>query len=140
MLNCSAGGRHDLQELEARKIYKALFGAEIPPRVRDRFLDASNALFPHAGHGTDDYYAIISSVKDLEALEVACRYTGKNPLLPLKFKLMVYLAECVPENQHFFVNEHRCLLRGSLSLGAGFVRTCYKLCKGFYLLIRHDRA
>ena len=134
------GGQHRLQEIEARKIYKALFSDDVPRRVRDRFIDASNVLFPDAGRRTDDYYAIISSVEDLEALEVACRYTGKNPLLPLKFNLMVFLAECVPENQHYFVNEHRRVLRGSLSLGAGLIRTCYKLCKGFYLLIRHGRA
>lgn len=132
-----ASNLRTLQEIEADKIYRTLFYQCAPSVIRERFIKASIQL--HQKISTQElvlYYNVIKTVNDVEALEVACRWRKKMSLLTLKFRLMVFLAETLPENQRFFINERtnftRCLWYTSLHL----VRTMYKLCKGFYLLTR----
>jgi len=126
-----------LQEMEADTIYRALFYQGAPDVVRKRFIEASHQL--HQKISAQElalYYRAIKAVKDLEALEVACRWRKKMPLLTLKFRLMVYLAETLPENQRFFINERTSLIRGLCCIAVSVVQTMYKLCRGFYLLTR----
>lgn len=126
-----------LQEIEADKIYRSLFYQSTPDVIRERFIEASVQL--HQKISTKEralYYGVIKTVDDLEALEVACRYRKKMPLLTLKFHLMVFLAETLPENQRFFVNERTSFIRGACFTAVSLLRTIYKLCRGFYLLTR----
>lgn len=126
-----------LQEIEAEKIYRSIFYQRAPDIVRQRFIEASDRLNQKvSSHELERYYRVIQIIDDLEALELACRYTKKLPLLSLKFHLMIFLAETLPENQRFFINERTSFVKGLFFLVIGFLKTIYKVCKGFYLLVR----
>ena len=130
-----------LCETEGRKIYAAIFGREIPPAVLGRFVVATKQLnrsVPQAE--MDPYYRALLACHDLEALEVASRYTHKFPLLSRKFRLMAYLAETLPENQPFFVNERSSFLIGMARSAAGALRTVFKLLRGLWLVRRVTHA
>lgn len=130
-----------LCETEARKIYAVIFGRAIPPIILDRFVLASkrlNASVPQAE--MDAYYRALTACGDLEALEVAARYARKLPLLTRKFRLMAYLAETLPENQLFFINERSSLLVGVWAGFTGGLRTVVKLFAGLWLLQRCAHA
>jgi hypothetical protein len=124
----------DLETREAERIYHALFGARISDAVRDRFVRASRRL-ESATDPTEvaRYRRALERVNDLEALEIACRYRRTLPLLSRKFRIMVAMAETVPETQSHFVNETSSLLRGITTLVAGGFRSAYKLGKGILL-------
>jgi hypothetical protein len=120
---------------EARKIYFAIFRRAIPPIVAERFAAANERLERAAGpRELAEHRRIVAECADLEAAEVAGRYTGRLKLLTRKFRLMVYLAETLPENQPFFVNETSSFLTGLWQGFAGGVRTIFKLLKGVWLL------
>ena len=68
-----------LCETEARKIYAAIFGGEIPPIVLDRFVIASKRLNKSVPQvEMDSYYRAMMACDDLEALELAARYTRSS--------------------------------------------------------------
>ncbi len=133
---------------EPHRIYAAIFGRPIPPIVLQRFAVACELLHRSVTpEELDVYYRAIAAADDLEALEVAARYTRRLPLLTRKFRLMAALAETLPENQSLFVSERPGAEPGSLSrltalwTGAGgALRTAYKLAKGLWLLRRATDA
>lgn len=129
------------RDQEAVDIYRVLFKREIPGTIKARFLEASRQVdATRSAAEVAAYYAALARINDLEALEVASRYTGKLPLLPLKFRLMVFLAETIPENHDLFVNERPAMLQAFLSLGLGLLRTIYKFAKGYLLLSKVSHA
>ncbi len=122
---------------EARRIYRAIFRRWPPQVIVARFVVASRLL--DQGASLEDlqrYRGILRTTGDLEALEVACRYTRRVPLLVAKFQLMVFLAETLPENQDFFLNEETRRLRACFALARGALMTAFKLGKGVLLLAR----
>lgn len=120
---------------EARKIYAALFGREIPPVVEARFVSASERLnHTLEPRELDRYYRFVAACDDLEAVEVAGRYTHRLKLLSRKLCLMTYLAETQPEAQGRFVNENSSLCAGLWQSVSGTLRTILKLLKGLWLL------
>jgi hypothetical protein len=122
-------------------IYRAIFRRNAPEIIKRRFAEASDRLHATtAGGDVERYYRAIQSTGDMEALEVACRYTKKFPLLVSKFRLMVYLAETLPENQHFFIKGRRGILGVAWALGAGALRTAFKLVKGLLLMAKVNHA
>ena len=128
-------------DIEARRIYAAIFGRAIPPIVQGRFAVASARLDRTvAPQELAAYGRIVATCVDLEALEVAARYTRRLPLLSRKFRLMAYLAETLPENQPFFVNERGSFLVGLWQSAFGVLATVFKLLKGFSLLRRVAHA
>jgi hypothetical protein len=78
----------------------------------------------------------ILACADLEALELAARYTRRLPLLSRKFRLMAYLAETLPENQPFFVNRQSSFLRGALGVAWAALYTAWKMPAGLWWLRR----
>jgi len=130
-----------LCETEARKIYVAIFGRELPSVLLDRFVIASKRLNQSVPQAEmDSYYRAILACDDLEALEVAARYTRRLPLLSRKFRLMAYLTETLPENQAFFINERSSFVGGMARSAIGVFRTAYKMARGFWLLRRAVHA
>jgi hypothetical protein len=130
-----------LCETEARKIYAAILGREIPPIVLNRFVIASKRLNRSVPQvEMDSYYRAMMACDDLEALELAARYTRSFPLLSRKFRLMAYLAETLPENQSFFVNERSSFFDGMAHSAAGVFRTAHKMLKGLWLVRRVAHA
>jgi hypothetical protein len=124
---------------EADKIYRALFGKAAPEIVRARFGEATR-LFNHSPEDLQRYERVIEGGGNLEALEVACRYTGRYPILSERFRLMVYLAETLPENQPHYINDRDGLLRGLWTMIFGGVRTAWLLLRGFWILMRFPNA
>jgi len=136
--------QNDVTELvlaESEKLYKAIFGGDIPQGLRKRFCVASDllnaAVLPTE---LDRYYRAMLACADLEALELAARYTHRLPLLSRKFRLMVYLAETLPENQPFFINERPGFLAGMARSAAGTFRTVFKMMKGLWIMRRVAHA
>ena len=129
---------------EPHRIYAAILDRPIPPIVQQRFAVACELLHRTVSpNELDAYYRAIAAANDLEALEVAARYTRRLPLLTRKFRLMASLAETLPENQPFFVSERPGAEPSPLSvltalwMGAkGALRTVYKLAKGLWLVRR----
>lgn len=130
-----------MEDLEATRIYRSLFNRDAPPLILSRFKRVSERLNDKVSpQDLEQYYQAIRRVGDLEALEVAGRFTKKLPLLSWKFQAMVYLAETLPENQDYFVNRQTGFLKGGWLIFLGFMRTAYKLVKGFWLLGRLKSA
>ena len=131
----------ELLDMEAARIYRAIFGGDVPAVVKQHFVNASPRLNERFEQSElDSYYHTVERIGDLEALEVAARYVRRIPLLHSKFHMMVYLAETVPENQHHFVNERSNIAAGWWALVSGGARTAIKLVKGLFLLSRLKRA
>jgi hypothetical protein len=124
--------------MEARRIYLSIFGRPIPPIVQERFIAASAQLDRTVSpQELEEYGRLLAACTDLEAVEVAGRYTRRMKLLSRKFRLMVYLAETLPENQSFFVNERSSFLAGLWHSIAGTIWTVLKVIKGLWLLKRN---
>lgn len=122
---------------EAERIYRAIFGDDIPAVVSERFASASKQLEQSASAGELDIYReAIARVGDLEALEVAGRYTGRQTILSRKFRLMVHIAETIPENRTLFVADNDAVLTSWVAITFGAVRTAWKLAKGLALAWR----
>lgn len=120
---------------EAAKIYKSIFGKEIPDIVQKKFEDPSAKIESSATEsGLALHKKIIDRISDLAAVEYASRILGKNPTLIKKFQVMVHLGECMPDNYDLFINEKKGLLRTLLLFSAVPFNSIYKFLKGFLIL------
>lgn len=76
-----------MNEHTADKIYRTLFKKPAPPVIRERFARAMEA---YAQGFSDRDRALtaraVEEVKDLEALEMAARWTHRLPLLVWEYK------------------------------------------------------
>lgn len=130
-----------LCEAEGRKIYAALFGGEPPPVLLARFATAARILNSTASQAeVDRSTRALLACSDPEALEFAARLTRRLPLLTRKFRLMVYLAETLPESQAYFINGRSSLLRGLINIAGAVLRTAWKLPVGLWQLRRVPRG
>jgi len=124
-------------ELEAKKIYRSIFYKDAPDIIKDRFMRASGRLEEKFNKlELEYYYRVIQTVDDLEALEIFCRYSKRLPILSLKFQLMVFLAETLPENQKFFLNNGSSFLKCLFFIIMSLLQTACKMMLGVYLFIR----
>lgn len=120
---------------EPQRIYDALFGAPIPPVIAARFRAAS-ALLERTATAAElaAYQRVVASAADLEAVELAARYTRRLPLLSRKMQLMAYLAETLPENQDRFINRQTNRVGGLLRAAGAVFRTASKMVAGLLAL------
>ncbi len=126
---------HHLYPTEARAIYRALFGRDMPPILTHRFLPVVERLNATAGPAElAEYYRAIEAGADLEALELAGRLTGRLPLLTRKLQAMVALAETLPENQPFYVNHRTSFVAGAAAMAWAAAHTAQQAAKGLWLL------
>ena len=122
---------------DADRIYRAIFRAAPAPRVVERFLAADRLLTE--GAAADEIARcrrVLDSSSDLEAIEVAARYRRQLPLLGARFRLMVYIAESEPDNQHYFAKRSASRAAAVAALAAGGIATAWKLARGALLLAR----
>lgn len=125
------------QRTESARIYRTLFDRPIPPVVAERFADGSARLEAHVSPGElARYRSALTGDLDLEALELAARYTRRLPLLTRKFRLMAYLAETVPENQSLFISHRDNLPVAFVRVAFMTLRTAWLMAKGLMLLRR----
>ena len=124
-----------LYETEARSIYQVLFHRDIPPILAQRFLSVIEQLNAAASPvELAEYYRAIETQTDLEALELAGRLTGRLPLLTRKVQAMVALAETLPENQRFYVNQRSSFLAGAAAMAWAAAHTARQAARGLWLL------
>lgn len=122
---------------EAEKIYYSLFKSPIPHLLKERFQRASNRLSSiYPQEKLAEHNLAINRVSDLEALELAARYTKNFPLLIMKFRLMIYLAETLSQCRDFYINKTDAKFKGWISLFLGGLRSIIKFLKGFFLLLK----
>lgn len=122
-------------EMEAAQIYRSIFGGTIPPVLQERFVRVAVRLHEDVSpEELSRYYRAVERHRDLEALELASRLSGRLPLLTRKFRTMVYLAETLPDHQDFFVNRRSSLLAGLGNLAWGTVWSVWQAIRGFWLL------
>ncbi len=124
-----------MQNNEADRIYRTIFNKNIPPSIRNHFIIVSKKIEPSfTEEEIRKYHVCIKKVHDLEALELAARYFKKLPLLTVKFKIILYLAETLPQNYSKYINEKDNFFMGSLLLVFSLIRTSCKFVKGICLL------
>jgi hypothetical protein len=122
-------------DYESEKIYLAIFNKKIPSLIQDRFRNISAKIDgSYSEEEVSKYRECIFKIHDLEAIEVAARFSKKLPILTDKFKVMVYLAETLPENYSIFISEEQKRLSGYMQLVSSLTRTMYKIAKGLFLL------
>ncbi len=125
----------------AARIYAAVFRQTIPEMILERFVQAATVL----DRRTSDeervlYDHALKRIGDLEALELAARYTHRVPALSDRFRLMVYIVETDPDHQHYYVGSQTGFVGGLLSMVGGGFQTTVKLIKGWFLLKRLGHA
>lgn len=124
-----------LYSTEAHAIYRALFDHDIPPILLQRYLPVIERLNATASPAElARYYRAIESGADLEALELAGRLTGRLPLLTRKMQAMVALAETLPENQRFYINQRSSFVAGMASMAWAAAHTARRAAMGLWLL------
>jgi len=120
---------------EADRIYEAIFDTKAPESIIKHFKAISGKIEDRFSEDEiEDYYKYIQKVQDIEALELAARYTKKLPVITEKFKIMVYLAETLPDNYKVFVNEKPGFFAAALLLTASIFRAGCKMVKGIYII------
>lgn len=125
----------------ADRLHRTLFARDVDPATRARFDAAAERLarsFP--AEEVAEFHAAVAAVGDLEALEMACRVTGRLPLLSRHFLLMVYLAEADPRNCADIVNRCHNVTGAWAALVAGALRTAWCLAKGLVLMRKVPRC
>lgn len=121
-------------EREAEKIYYAIFKKQIPAFIKNHFENISKTIDNnYSEKDVRKYHQYLVKVYDIESLELAARYFKRLPILTEKFKVMVYLAETLPENQSIFVNEDSKRFFAHVFLISSLLRTFYKFLKGIFL-------
>ncbi len=124
-----------MKQGEAERIYQAIFKKKIPESVKERFYKTSPKLeISVSPNELENYKKLMERSGDIEAAEYASRIFGTNLLLRKKFQLMIYLAECIPENNHFFINEKQSLFRAFYLLASIPFHSMYKLIVGTIIL------
>ena len=123
------------EQYEVERLYFSVFRKTAPELLKTRFYRASQRIFATVDTRQQSLYKIaLKNDWDLEALEIAGRYTGRLPLLSVKIRLIVFLAETLPDHQHFYINDKSNFLLGLTSLIKGFIKSVIKLAKGLYFL------
>ena len=126
-------------EEEARRLFWAIFRRKPTEEFVRWFASTPSSVFPPTTERQrENYHRVIRRVRDLEALEFASRFFGRNQLLSHKLRLTVYLAECCPELRTYFVNRKDLpVWRTWLVLARAKLWTAWKLLKGLILLAFH---
>jgi hypothetical protein len=121
---------------EAERIYYTIFNKNIPASIRTHFNVLSKRIEScFSAEEIKKYFECIEKVRDLEALELAARHLKKIPVLTEKFKIMVYLAETLPENYAVFINEQPKFFLACILLISSIFRTGYRVAKGMVILM-----
>jgi hypothetical protein len=124
---------------DPQRIYNILFRGKIPPVLAARFNHAWEILAgDFSEHDFSQFRAALERVRDLEALELACRLRRRLPVLTAQVALMVMLAETLPSHSQYYLAARPSRTGAMMSISAGLVRTAWKFLKGSLLLGRID--
>ena len=128
-------------ETEAAYLHRAIFRAEISPRLARKYAQAHEYVQPK---GPAEEFATIEKMValglDAEAVEMALRRKGRTHALAQKMKILVYLAEAETEHYGRFINERPSFTAAGIGLFYHGLRTVYKALKGRAIRSRYDLA
>lgn len=123
----------------SEKIFRAIFRTSPPPEVLHRFEEASRTVFANVDEATRRQVdALVERVSDLEALELFWRFKDAQNFLTLRFRLMVYVAECSPSMRAILVNGDDRFFSAILAMIGAVFQTVYKWLKGSFLFARES--
>jgi len=121
--------------LEAERIYRTLFKEPLPEFLRRKYMSLAPRLEKnHSPESVRTTHVLIQKKRDLEALEMAARHTGRYPLLSEKFRAMIYIAETIPENYRHFFLQKGSVLKGYMDLSISVIQSIYKFFKGLIII------
>ncbi len=121
---------------EARRIYRTLFSRECPECLESRYEQAVLRLYQRLSEEEIlVHQALMDKVTDWEALEMAARWRGCLAPLTDKYRIMIFLAETLPENYNAFIVRKTWRLLGWMALVGAGLRSIWKLLKGMVLLL-----
>jgi len=122
---------------EGELLHYSVFGTRIPEPVLKKYIEAHHYYLRSAVQSELTWMAkAVELGLDLEALEIALRYSDKNHILVRKLKILVHITEAFGAYRRRFVNEHPQRLRAITVLAFHGFRTVSKFLKGKFLLWR----
>lgn len=125
---------HPEDRLAARRLHRVLFGRPASRVTEDRFVAAATRLRDLFPEQVAASRRAMEAVEDLEALELAARWSRRLPGLTRDFQVMVGLGEVCPENFEDLVAGSRPPLERLILLGCEGLRSLWLLGKGSWLL------
>ena len=133
---------YDLAHLrtEGERLHDSIFGSRIPEPVLQKYIEAHNYYLTSPDKAELIWMSkVIQLGFDLEALEIALRFSNRYHLLVRKTKILVYITEAFDAYRPHFVNEDSQRLRAMVTLTFHGLRTASKFLKGKFLLWRLNR-
>jgi hypothetical protein len=133
---------YDLAHLrnEGKLLHASIFRSPIPEPVLQKYIEAHHyyLISPDLSELTW-MNKVIRLRFDLEALEIALRFSNQRHLLVRKVKILVYITEAFDGYRPLFINEHPQKLRAIVTLAFYGLKTVWKFLKGKFLLWRLNR-
>lgn len=133
---------YDLAHLrtEGERLHTFIFGHPIPEPVLQKYVEAHN-FYLRSPEKSELIWMnkVIRLGFDLEALEIALRFSNRHHLLVRKAKILVYITEAFDAYRPLFINERPQRLRAMTALIFHGFRTVSKFLKGKFLLWRLNR-
>jgi hypothetical protein len=124
-------------QTEGEWLHFSLFGSPIPETVLQRYIEAHDFYLASPDASQLRWLAQAVRLKlDLEALEIALRFSQKGHLLVRKVKILVHITEAFDAYRSRFINDHPQRFRAFALLAFHGFRTAWKFCKGKFLLWR----
>ena len=125
---------------EGEHLHSSIFGSRIPDPVLQKYVEAHQYYLTSPEESELTWMAeVIRLGLDVEALEIALRFSDKCHLLVRKVKILVHITEAFDAYRPRFVNEHPQRLRAIVILAFHGLRTVWKFLKGKFLLWRLNR-
>ena len=130
---------YDLAHLrtEGELLHTSIFGSPIPEPVLQKYIEAHQYYLTSPDQSELSWMNKVIRLKfDLEALEIALRFSNPRHWLVRKVKILVYITEAFDAYRLFFINEHPQRWRAILTLTFHGLKTSGKFLKGKFLLWR----
>ena len=130
---------YDLAHLrtEGERLHTSIFGYPIPEPVLQKYVVAHNFYLRSPEKSELIWMSkVIRLGFDLEALEIALRFSNRDHLLVRKTKILIYITETFDAYRPLLINERPQRLRAMIALTFHGPRTASKFLKGKFLLWR----
>ncbi len=122
---------------EGERLHASIFGTSIPEPVLQKYIEAH--LYYLTSPENSEVRWMSEAVRrglDLEALEIALRFSHSGHLLVRKVKILVHIAEGFDAYRSWFINEKPRRAKAVVLLVGHLFQTGFKFLKGKFLLWR----
>jgi hypothetical protein len=125
---------------EGELLHHSIFGSRIPEPVLQKYIEAHHYYLTSAKESELRWMAeAVRLGLDLEALEIALRFSDNGHLLVRKAKILVHITEGFDAYRPRFINEQPRRSRAMGLLAGHVFQTGFKFLKGKFLLWRLNR-